>query len=691
MTFGELTTDEVRAQAGADGLSVQVGPFVVRLRTEIRELLDAWRFLYADFPLADGDFADFHIQIVPPEGLRRFVAPQAIFLSDGRRPFSPMPRSAALPLLEWGLNWCVASQAHQYLVVHSATVERGGRAILLPAPPNSGKSTLCAGLVHSGWRLLSDEFALVQPHDGDLVPMPRPISLKNAAIEVVSTLFPQAQLGPPARETLKGTVVHVRPPAASVARAQEAASPAWVIFPAYRAGARTEIKPFSKARALVALVDNAFNYGVLDRLGFETLARLVDGAACFELTYGDLTEALRLIGTLDAGGSGRAVGRPRREPPAAASVRTSRSGAGPSRVATNLVLAALRQPEMTRTLGLADWDLLVRQARRAFVLARLATRLADLDLLGPVPAQARLHLEAACGMALQDQQVARWEVDRIRRALAPTGVPLTLLKGAAYLMAELPIARGRRFSDIDILVPKTALTQVEAALRQHGWHVAKLDPYDQRYYRRWMHELPPLQHRQRWTIVDVHHTILPESGRLHPDPRRLLETARSLDGSGVRVLAPAHLILHSAAHLFQDGDMQGDLGNLLDLDGLLRHHGARDGFWRELATEAERLQLGRPLFYAFRYTAKLLDTPIPAEAVAGAGGGRPAWPLLAVMDRLVPLALVPEHPDHPERAVDVSRSLLYARSHWLRMPPLLLARHLLRKSFPRSSAPASTD
>jgi hypothetical protein len=103
----------------------------------------------------------------------------------------------------------------------------------------------------------------------------------------------------------------------------------------------------------------------------------------------------------------------------------------------------------------------------------------------------------------------RWEISRIQRALASVDTPIIFLKGAAYLMSALANAKGRLSSDIDILVAKNMLPQVESALIEHGWEPIKLADYDQLYYRTWAHELPPLRHRDRNTVVDVHHTILP--------------------------------------------------------------------------------------------------------------------------------------------------------------------------------------
>jgi hypothetical protein len=254
-----------------------------------------------------------------------------------------------------------------------------------------------------------------------------------------------------------------------------------------------------------------------------------------------------------------------------------------------------------------------------------------------------------------------------------------LLKGAGYLFAGLPAARGRLFSDIDILVPRGALPQVEAALMQRGWMTTHHDAYDQRYYRKWMHELPPMQHVTRQSVLDVHHTIVPLTGRLHPDASKLLQAARPVAGQPLlRVLAPVDMVLHSATHLFLNEEFTNGLRDLADLDSLLRQFGAEPGFWRQLRERAAELELERPLFYALRYGRALLDTPAEAPGLHGPGGAR-----LRLMDELFLRALQPVHPTASDRLTPLARGTLYLRAHWLRMPPALLAYHLAVKAFRR--------
>ncbi|KFI05128.1 nucleotidyltransferase family protein [Massilia sp. BSC265] len=348
-----------------------------------------------------------------------------------------------------------------------------------------------------------------------------------------------------------------------------------------------------------------------------------------------------------------------------------------------LLVKVLRDPARVEGLGLADWDLLLRQAANAGLTATLGAGLAEAGLLEAVPPAPRRHLEWA-GVTLQaHQRAVRFEVDQIRRALAGLGLPLILLKGAAYMLAGLPPAQGRIFSDVDILVPKECIGEVEAALMLHGWASAKQDPYDQRYYREWMHELPPMEHVQRGSTIDVHHAILPESARTWPDPALLRAAARPIPGSeGLWTLAPHDMVLHSAVHLFSEGEMNHGLRDLLDLHRLLLHFGSQPGFWEALAARAVQLELARPLFYALRYCTRLLATPVPEPVLREAdAAGRPAAPLLVLMDGLFLRALSPQHPSTADRLSPVALAALYVRGHWLRMPPVMLARHLFHKAF----------
>jgi hypothetical protein len=359
-------------------------------------------------------------------------------------------------------------------------------------------------------------------------------------------------------------------------------------------------------------------------------------------------------------------------------------------IATPLLLQLLRQPGQLAGAGLADWELILRQAALANLTPALYHLMDGAGLLERVPAPARAHLEWARAAGERHAQGVRFEVLKIRQALAATGIPVLLLKGTAYAMAKLPAAAGRLFTDVDILVPKDRLPEVEGALMLAGWACAHHDAYDQRYYREWMHELPPMEHFARRSLIDVHHAILPETARARPDPARLRAAALPVDGdASLQVLAPADMVLHSAVHLFYDGELEHGLRDLLDLHRLLADFGRAPAFWEELPARARELELARPLFYALRYAGRLLQTPVPAAAGLAAEAGRPNAVLLACMDQLFGRALLPAHASCADWFTGSARFLLYIRANWLRMPPLMLARHLFHKAFLSPAQPTT--
>ena len=262
MRLSELNPADAARRLRAEGLRLRVGSFGINIRTRLPDLVRDVIRLYADQRLDACGFSDFHVSVAPPAGIRRWIRPQVEFLEDGRSPFKPLPRAQAIPLMEWGLNWCIASRAHHYLILHAAVVERGGRAAILPADPGAGKSTLCTGLVNEGWRLLSDELALIDMATGRIHPLVRPISLKNESIALIRARYPDTVFSEVVDDTSKGTLALVKPPRDSVLRNAETALPAWVITPEYRAGASATLEPASPATTFMELGHNGFNYSV---------------------------------------------------------------------------------------------------------------------------------------------------------------------------------------------------------------------------------------------------------------------------------------------------------------------------------------------------------------------------------------------------------------------------------------------
>ncbi|HEY1505978.1 MAG TPA: nucleotidyltransferase family protein [Stellaceae bacterium] len=348
--------------------------------------------------------------------------------------------------------------------------------------------------------------------------------------------------------------------------------------------------------------------------------------------------------------------------------------------ASDRLTPLLRQSAELAEWGDSDWDLAVRQARHAGLTARVETQLRTGNELRRVPPAPRAHFAAAKIVADKHRIDVAREIRAIVDALVSLGVPIILLKGAAYAAADLPPAEGRLFGDIDILLPRDRLGEAEQLLVKAGWNSAKADSYDQRYYREWMHELPPLQHERRQTAIDVHHTIVPPTSRFAVDSKRLRDAALPVPAlPGIAVLMPADMVLHSAAHLFTEGEFNRGLRDLCDLDLLLRHFAAQDAhFWDALAARAASFSLERALYYALRFAAGILGTPVPERLLTI---GLPAPAAQGLMDMLLSRALRPPHPSCADNLTPAALFLLYIRGHYLRMPLGLLMPHLFRKAF----------
>ena len=348
-----------------------------------------------------------------------------------------------------------------------------------------------------------------------------------------------------------------------------------------------------------------------------------------------------------------------------------------------LLILVFRCPNTIKEFNLSQWDLLIRQARHAGVLARLGFFLEKNGIISLVPEKPFNHIQAALTYSRHFGLSLSWEVDCINDALKPLDTSVIYLKGAAYALAGNIAAQGRVSVDVDILVKKDQLDLVEKRLIFKGWRNQKLDAYDQKYYRQWMHELPPMFHLERKTSIDVHHNILPTTSRLRPDANKLLANIVKIPGKDVWVLAPEDRVLHSATHSFHEGEFAQGFRDLSDLDLLLKEFSTQENFWVELLQRAEELNQQITLYYALRYTHQILQTPIPEKVLKASEQQSPNRINIKLMDALFLRALVPDHESCNDYWTGLARWLLFVRSHWLKMPVYLMVPHLIRKAFRR--------
>ncbi|WP_240946005.1 nucleotidyltransferase family protein [Pseudomaricurvus alkylphenolicus] len=343
----------------------------------------------------------------------------------------------------------------------------------------------------------------------------------------------------------------------------------------------------------------------------------------------------------------------------------------------SLLIGVIRNPELIRGLDTEAWNLLMAQAYQCKLMGRLHAIFDNNELLDQIPAAIAWHFHSARVMASAHAQDVEIEIGKINQALKIGGLVPTFLKGAAYQLADKEVADGRLYSDVDIFVHKKDLPAAEHLLKINGWQPGDMNEYDQQYYRRWMHEIPPLVHRGRGTTLDVHHNLLPLTSRISLDADKLSE---GIDNSQ-RVLQPTDRILHSIVHLLLESEFDKGIRDLSDIHLLIQHHGAENAlFWDQLIDRALELGVQRLLFYAIRYLQKIFGASPPAQFAKRLAQYAPNKPMLGVMDWLF-ISVLSEPLDLNKQLNNrTAHLLMYLRGHWMRMPLRLLLPHLLTKA-----------
>jgi Uncharacterised nucleotidyltransferase len=394
----------------------------------------------------------------------------------------------------------------------------------------------------------------------------------------------------------------------------------------------------------------------------------------------------------------------------------------------SLLVEALRDPASVTRWRDSQWRDAISLARREKMLGHLAAEVEAAGLMPQLPPQVRALLKDGLRFAAHSHVGVRSIVRQLEAILAPLGCPLILLKGCAYVFGHSPAAVGRLAGDVDMLVPRDWLGAAEAALAAQGWRVSFKSDYDDRYYRDWMHELPPILAPDRSNALDLHHTILPLTSRLRPDASALVAAAVPVAGSRLSIFSPEDEVLHSAVHLFHDGDLTGGLRNLHDLHRMLCLHGREPdclsigiypqekksahpepvegadfcaktksrfvdklrmsgsgdqtlstGFWSQLVMRARLHDVERPLWLALHFCAELFATPVPPQTLEALRAKAPRGLSRALLFWMVRKRLLAMRIGVQAPATRFAMILLYVRSHLLRMPLPMLLRHLWTK------------
>lgn len=355
----------------------------------------------------------------------------------------------------------------------------------------------------------------------------------------------------------------------------------------------------------------------------------------------------------------------------------------------NLLLGILKNPSLMLDLDVGGWNRVLFDGHILKLRGRLAHDAKEYGLWQKLPFKVQQILTNARIEAEAGQRKIMWEVNRVRRALFGFEDRIILVKGGAYIAKRLKSAAGRTSVDLDILVAKKNLDLVENHLFNAGYTSRILNEYDQHYYRQWGHELPPLLHPDRMLEVDVHHTILQVTNALSPNIDLMITAAERWEGN-IYVLCHEDMLLHSIVHQFVDGVIKASLRNLLEQSDLIKEFSADPSFWSRFMDRAEEMNFGRPVFYALRYCRHFLNTDIPDDVMVRAKKSAPGPVTLKLMDLMVLRVMTPCGDSRSKLTSGLAKLTdylatngLYIRSHWLRMPPMMLALHLTRKFYRR--------
>jgi len=295
---GQLSTHEIVNRLDQGKLCLKIGPYTYKLQSNLADVVQGVTTLYGEFPLADPvDFTDFSVGM-SHFGLLSHMQRRVEFQFDDHRLFGNIPVKQAYAFTEWGMNWCVSIHVNECLKLHAAAIARDGMAIIMPGVPGAGKSTLCAAMGLTGWRILSDEHALIPPGTANVVPLCRPVSLKNESIQLIESFSTKAVFGPVSKATHKGMVAHMKGDLAPDSHDRGVLPARIMLFPKYAKNEQQRLSSRSRTQSFILAAYHSFNYSLMGEQGFQAMKTLIDNVECYDLVYHDLDWALQAVGDL---------------------------------------------------------------------------------------------------------------------------------------------------------------------------------------------------------------------------------------------------------------------------------------------------------------------------------------------------------------------------------------------------------
>jgi len=334
--------------------------------------------------------------------------------------------------------------------------------------------------------------------------------------------------------------------------------------------------------------------------------------------------------------------------------------------------------EVPSDMSPVDWENIIRVALASSVLSRLAANF-ESKYGSTIPIYVIEQFEAINRhSALLKQQVCFEAMELAQHISKTSSQPAIFLKGAAYVLSGDSVGEGRIFSDIDILVKKEDLPNIERRLQAFAWFPNYSDEYDQKYYREWAHEIPPLIQANRGTVLDVHHNLIPPISGRAPDISLFLSDIRTVAG-GYHMLSPHAMTLHSVIHLFYQEEFIHGYRDLSDLHLLVTSNSKNSQYWRALLALAQETKFSVELFYACRYLNKIFGTEIANNVIEPLSNSAPGKIRLKVLDWMFTRVLLPRHSLINKRFTSLAHRAAFIRGHWIKMPFHILCIHSFQK------------
>jgi len=341
----------------------------------------------------------------------------------------------------------------------------------------------------------------------------------------------------------------------------------------------------------------------------------------------------------------------------------------------------LIEPVLMNQLTLKQWEELILIFRESKLLASVYHLLIKNDDFESKHNYVKRHLRSAFVHADRQRRQVIYECGAINALLCKINVSPIYLKGANYILRGSCNSLGRIVSDIDLLVPKTELDKVEALLKNNLWKSEVISDYDEKYYREWAHEIPPLIHILRDTVLDVHHNLyLPISGRALDIS--LFESGAIVVGEQYSVLNSADSVLHSIIHLFMNEDFTNSFRDLFDLSLLITEYG-NDEFWDRLSFIASQSGYEKEVYYCLKISNQLFQLPKPLIYEGLEVRFKSIFTDFFI-NSIISRAITPKHTLLDTFTIRLARFYIFIRGHCLKMPPHILISHLIIKSFKAS-------